>query len=310
VLDLHRLRLLHELHARGTIAAVADALQFTPSAVSQQLAVLEREAGVPLLERAGRGVRLTDAALVLVRHADVLLERAEVAQAELAAAAGTVAGRGRIASFQSAAFHLAVPAMQALAREAPGLRCELIESEPEESLPALALGDVDLVLADEWQHQPLARPAGVEREDLWRDPVRLVLPENHPSARPHRRAVPLAELAGDAWTTGQRDTGWEQMTERTCRELGGFDPDLRHRTNDSVTSLALVAGGQAVTLLPALPGIRPGVTARDIGEGPVYRTIFAASRAADAKRPSVQALLAAVRAAAADLGWRQARPVA
>jgi DNA-binding transcriptional LysR family regulator len=81
VLDLHRLRLLHELHARGTIAAVADALQFTPSAVSQQLAVLEREAGVPLLERAGRGVRLTDAALVLVRHADVLLERAEVAQA-------------------------------------------------------------------------------------------------------------------------------------------------------------------------------------------------------------------------------------
>jgi DNA-binding transcriptional LysR family regulator len=314
VLDLHRLRLLHELHARGTIAAVADALQFTPSAVSQQLAVLEREAGVPLLERAGRGVRLTDAALVLVRHADVLLERAELAQAELAGAAGTVAGRGRMASFQSAAFHLAVPAMQALAREAPGLRCELIESEPEESLPALALGDVDLVLADEWQHQPLARPAGVEREDLWRDPVRLVLPEDHPSARRHPRAVPLAELAEDAWTTGHRETGWEQMTERTCRQLGAFDPDIRHRTNDSVTSLALVAGGQAVTMLPALPGIRPGVAVRAIAEGSVHRTIFAATRAADAKRPSVQALLAAVRAAAAGLGWTapapQARPAA
>jgi DNA-binding transcriptional LysR family regulator len=314
VLDLHRLRLLHELHARGTIAAVADALQFTPSAVSQQLAVLEREAGVPLLERAGRGVRLTDAALVLVRHADVLLERAELAQAELAGAAGTVAGRGRMASFQSAAFHLAVPAMQALAREAPGLRCELIESEPEESLPALALGDVDLVLADEWQHQPLARPAGVEREDLWRDPVRLVLPEDHPSARRHPRAVPLAELAEDAWTTGHRETGWEQMTERTCRQLGAFDPDIRHRTNDSVTSLALVAGGQAVTMLPALPGIRPGVAVMAIAEGSVHRTIFAATRAADAKRPSVQALLAAVRAAAAGLGWTapapQARPAA
>jgi DNA-binding transcriptional LysR family regulator len=314
VLDLHRLRLLHELHARGTIAAVADALQFTPSAVSQQLAVLEREAGVPLLERAGRGVRLTDAALVLVRHADVLLERAELAQAELAGAAGTVAGRGRMASFQSAAFHLAVPAMQALAREAPGLRCELIESEPEESLPALALGDVDLVLADEWQHQPLARPAGVEREDLWRDPVRLVLPEDHPSARRHPRAVPLAELAEDAWTTGHRETGWEQMTERTCRQLGAFDPDIRHRTNDSVTSLALVAGGQAVTMLPALPGIRPGVAVRAIAEGSVHRTIFAATRAADAKRPSVQALLAAVRTAAAGLGWTapapQARPAA
>ena len=133
MLDLRRLRLLHELHARGTIAAVAEALRFTPSAVSQQLAVLEREAGVALLERAGRGVRLTDAALVLVGHADALLERAEQAEADLAAAAGRVAGRGRIASFQSAAFHLVVPALQALARDAPELRCELVEAEPEES---------------------------------------------------------------------------------------------------------------------------------------------------------------------------------
>src|SRR5918999_4492334 len=206
MLDLHRLRLLHELHARGTIAAVADALQFTPSAVSQQLAVLEREAGLALLERAGRGVRLTDAALVLVGHADALLARAELAQAELAAATGRVAGRGRIASFQSVAFHIAIPAMQTLAREAPDLRCELVESEPEESLPALALGDVDLVLADEWQHQPLARPAGGGRGGLWRDPVHVVLPQDHPAARRHPHAVPLAELAGAAWTSGQRGT--------------------------------------------------------------------------------------------------------
>src|SRR5919106_4638165 len=163
MLDVRRLRLLHELHARGTIAAVAEALQFTPSAVSQQLAVLEREAGLPLLEPAGRSVRLTDAALVLVGHADALLERAELAQAELAAATGRVAGRGRIASFQSVGVRIAVPAIRSLAREAPDLRCELLESEPEESLPALALGDVDLVIADEWQHQPLARPATVLR---------------------------------------------------------------------------------------------------------------------------------------------------
>jgi DNA-binding transcriptional LysR family regulator len=305
MLDLHRLRLLHELHARGTIAAVADALRFTPSAVSQQLAVLEREAGVPLLERAGRGVRLTDPALVLVGHAGALLERAELAEAELGAAAGNVAGRGRIASFQSAAFHLAVPAMQALAREAPGLRCELVEAEPEQSLPALALGDVDLVLADEWQHQPLARPAGVDREDLWQDPVHVVLPDSHPAARRHCHAVPLGELSGEAWTTGHPETAWAEMTERTCRELGEFDPDIRHRTNDSVTSLALVAGGQAVTLLPALPdpGAHPGIAVRCMAEGSVHRTIFAATRAADAQRPSVQALLAAVRAAAASLGW-------
>src|SRR5688500_12327183 len=128
MLDLGRLRLLRELKERGTIAAVADALQFTPSAVSQQLAVLEREAGVRLLERAGRGVRLTDPALVLVEHADVLLERAALAEADLAAAAGTVTGRARIAGFLSVAVHLALPAIEALARDAPRLRCELVEA--------------------------------------------------------------------------------------------------------------------------------------------------------------------------------------
>jgi DNA-binding transcriptional LysR family regulator len=305
VLDLRRLRLLHELHARGTIAAVADALRFTPSAVSQQLTVLEREAGLTLLEPAGRGVRLTDAALVLVGHAEALLERAELAEAELAGAAGSVAGRGRIACFQSVALRLAVPAMQALAQQAPGLRCELVEAEPEQALPALALGDVDLVLADEWEHQPHSRPAGVDRQDLHREPVYVVLPEDHPAARRHRRAVPLAELADARWTTGHLDTPWEEMLERTCRELGGFDPDIRHRTNDSVTSLAVVAAGQAVTLLPRLvaPDARPGIVTRAIAEGSVHRTIFAATRTADARRPSVQALLGAVRDAAAEPGF-------
>src|SRR5216110_1039544 len=101
MLDLRRLRLLRELNERGTIAAVADVLQFTPSAVSQQLGILEREAGVQLLERAGRGVRLTDAALVLVEHAEAMLEHAGRAEADLAAASGIVAGRVRIGGFQS-----------------------------------------------------------------------------------------------------------------------------------------------------------------------------------------------------------------
>src|SRR3712207_7586331 len=112
MLELRRLRLLRELHQRGTIAAVADALRFTPSAVSQQLALLEREAGVQLLERAGRGGRLTDAALVLVEHAEALLERTPLAEADLAAAAGTVAGVGRIGGFQSVMLRLALPRVQ------------------------------------------------------------------------------------------------------------------------------------------------------------------------------------------------------
>jgi DNA-binding transcriptional LysR family regulator len=300
MLDLRRLRLLRELNQRGTIAAVADALQFTPSAVSQQLAMLEREAGVRLLERAGRGVRLTDAALVLVQHADALLDRAALAEADLAAAAGTVAGRGRIAGFQSVLLRLVLPAIEALARDAPRLRCEVIEAEPEHALPALALGDIDLVVGDEWQHQPRRLPAGVERHELLSDPVHVVLPTRHPAARRHPDAVPLAELADEAWTTGHLTMGWEGMTDRTCRELGGFEPDIRHRANDATISLALVARGLAVTLLPELPlpFDHPGVTRRRIAEGSVSRAIFAATRTADAARPSTQALLGAVRDAA------------
>jgi DNA-binding transcriptional LysR family regulator len=135
------------------------------------------------------------------------------------------------------------------------------------------------------------------------DPVHVVMPEGHPLARRHRRAVPLSGLAGEAWVTGHPDAGWEEVVLRTCRRLGRFDPDIRHRTNDSVMSLALVARGQAVTLLPRLvrPEDRPGVAVRAIAEGELHRTIYAATRTADAARPSVQALLTAVRSAVVGL---------
>jgi DNA-binding transcriptional LysR family regulator len=191
--------------------------------------------------------------------------------------------------------------MDSLARESPRLRCEFVEAEPEQALPALALGDVDLVLGDEWQHQPVVLPEGVERHELFSDPVQLVLPTRHPAARRHREAGPLADLAGESWTTGDAGMGWDEMTRRTCRRLGGFEPDVRHRTNDVTLSLALVARGLAVTMLPelALPRRHPGVVLREIAEGPVSRAIFAATRATDAARPSTKALLAAVRSAAA-----------
>jgi DNA-binding transcriptional LysR family regulator len=303
MLDLRRLRLLRELHERGTIAAVADALRLTPSAVSQQLAMLERETGVTLLERAGRGVRLTDPALVLVEHAAALLERAAEAEADLAAATRTVTGRGRIAGFQSAALRLALPAMEALARDAPRLRCEFVEAEPEETLPALALGDLDLVIGDAWEHQPWRLPPGLVAEELLRDPVHLALPVRWPLARRHRDAVPLRELASAAWATGHPAMGWEEMTRRTCRERGGFEPDIRHRTNDATVALALVARGLAVTLVPDLvmPRRPPGVALRRLAEAPVSRAILAVTRAADAARPSTRALVAAVRDAVAAL---------
>jgi len=159
------------------------------------------------------------------------------------------------------------------------------------------------VLGDEWQHQPRRMPAGVERHELMSDRVRILLPTRHPAARRHPKAVPLAELADEAWTTGHADLGWDEMTRRTCREYGGFDPDLRHRTNDATVGLALVAKGLAVTLLPdlVLAARRPGLAVRRVAGDPAGRTIFAVTRATDAARPSTQALLAAVRRAAAAL---------
>jgi DNA-binding transcriptional LysR family regulator len=310
MLDLRRLRLLRELHRRKTIAAVADALRYTPSAVSQQLAMLEREAGVKLLERAGRGVRLTDAALVLVEHAEALLDRAERAEADLAAAAGTVAGRARISSFQSVALHIALPAIARLAREAPRLRCELIEAEPEEGLPRLAAGDLDVVLGDEWPDQATRLPAGVDRHELLEDPMLLVLPSDHPAARRHPEAVPLAELAGERWTASEPGMGWEQMTRRSCRALGGFDPDIRNRTNDAAVAFAAAEQGVAVAMLTELAtaGHRGGVAIRRIEGAHENRRIFAAVRSADAARPSVRAVLDAMRGSVGRCGLRSSSP--
>jgi DNA-binding transcriptional LysR family regulator len=286
MLDLRRLRLLRELSERGTIAAVAEALQYTPSAVSQQLAILERETGVKLLERAGRGVRLTDAALVLVGHAEALLERAALAEAELAAASGTVAGRGRIAGFQSVLVHVALPAVQALAASAPVLHCELVEAEPEEALPALSLGDLDVVLGDEWSHAPWALSDALVREPLLHDPLRLV------------GASSFEELADAVWVSGHPGMTWEEVTRRICREHGGFEPVIRHRAGDATLALELVARGLAVTLLPelALRGAPEGLESVPVPGA--ERVIYATTRASDASRPSTGALLGALRTAA------------
>src|SRR4051794_4550660 len=225
-----------------------------------------------------------------------MLERGALAEAELAAAEGTIAGRGRIAAFQSVMLNIAIPAIKELAREAPRLRCEVIEAEPEDSIPSLALGDIDLALGDEWQNQPRRLPADVDRHDLMRDRVRVVLPARHRVARAHPDAVPLEELADEVWASGHVGMGWEDVTERTCQQLGGFSPDIRHRANDASVSLALVARGLAVTLLPdlPLPPRYPGIAIRAIAGAKVERVIFAATRSADAARPSTRALLAAV----------------
>ncbi len=303
MLDLRRLRLLRELDARGTVGAVARALDYTPSAVSQQLAVLEQEAGVPLLERVGRNVRLTDAGRVLVQHAASLLDGVEAAEADLAAAGGVVAGTVRVASFQSAMLELITPAIAALQRTAPAVRVEVVEWELEESLPALRTQQVDLVLAEEYGDIARPRPPDVDREDLLHEGLHVVLPARHPQARAER--VPMAALREDSWATGAPGSGQWQMTVGVCRRFGGFEPDLRHQSNDLLILLELVRTTGAVSFMPDLVLTKRagrGLAIKDIAEAELGRTVFSLARRGSARRPALTAFQEALRAQVATVG--------
>jgi DNA-binding transcriptional LysR family regulator len=294
MLDLRRLLLLRELHARGTIAAVADALAYTPSAVSQQLAQLQREAGVALTERVGRRLRLTDAGVRLVEHADILLGRLEEAEAELQDAAGAVRGRLKLASLQTPLLSLVPPALDSLKRRHPGLRVELFEMEPEDSLPAVVLGEYDVALAEEYDEVPRPHYPELEREELCRDPILAALPRDHPAAS--QPAVRLRDLRDDPWLSAHAETQFAQTQLRACRLVGGFEPDIRHWANDIAILLALVAAGQGVVLLPGLARAEreERVAVRPIKDADLGRTIYALNRRTSSARPSIRALLDAL----------------
>jgi DNA-binding transcriptional LysR family regulator len=300
--DVRRLRLLRELAARGTVTAVAEALAYTPSAVSQQLAQLERDAGVALTERAGRGVRLTEAGRRLAGHADAVIARLEAAEADLAALSANATGRLRIAVFQTAAVALVLPALEGLLATHPGVRAEVIEVEAEESLPGLRLGDFDLVVAEEYEHAPRRRDAAVERAELCRDRMLVALPGRHPLARQER--IELAELAGEAWVTAREGTAFGAMLVRACRSRGGFEPEILHRTNDLRLLSEIVARGLAVGLMPSLGlfWIVDGVVVRPLAGPPLDRRIFTCVRAGTGARPALRALDAALARRVAELG--------
>jgi len=298
MLDLHRLRLLREVHGRGTVHGAARALGYTPSAISQQLSVLEREAGTPLLERIGRNVRLTAAGQVLVRHAATLLEGVEAAEAELAAvAAGRVAGVVRVAAFQSAFLRIVAPAVRALASSHPDIRVEAAELEVEQAAPALRLQQLDVMVGDEYDGQPRAVHADLHRERLLREHIRVVLPADHPEAAAER--VPIARLADVAWASCHAGTGQREMQVRVCRELGGFEPDLRYSSDDFLILLELVRTTGAGALMPdlVLSHGTPGLAVRLPAEGDVGREVFMLTRRT--QTPAVVAVADALRAAAA-----------
>ncbi|MFI2713534.1 LysR family transcriptional regulator [Micromonospora sp. NPDC018662] len=275
-LDLRRLRFLREFEERGTMAAVAAALGYSPSTVSQQLALLEKEAGVRLLGRAGRGVRLTEAGRVLARHARVLLSAAEAAEADLAALGGDVRGSVRAGGLQSASRRLLVPAVARMRADHPRVRVEIFELELEQSLPGLRLGAVDLVIGDEYDSHPRPRPAGLRFTRLFEEPLRIVLPAAHPLARPGG-PVAVTDLRAEVWTASAEGTGHHAMVVGTCRALGGYEPDLRHRSSDADVQLELVRAGAAVALLPelTLPDADPALAVRGIAETALRRRLVA-----------------------------------
>ena len=295
MLDPRRLAVLREFAVRGTIAGAADALSFTPSAVSQQLAQLQREAGVKLFRKVGRRLELTDAGRTLVARADELLARIEEIDAELAAQAEEVRGTIRVGAFQTAASAIVIPALDRLAERHPRLRVELVEAEAEESLPVLERGGLDVAIAEEYEHAPRPRSAHLRREYLEPDEMVLALPRAHPAAR-GGRPVSLASLHAIEWVAARADTAFGDMFARVCRSVGGFEPEIRHRVNEMELLLDIVATG-AAALVPALgrPERDDRVAVRSIAEGRVSRALFVAVRESDRTRPSTAAVVAAFR---------------
>lgn len=295
--DLHRLRLLRELKHRGTLSAVALALAYAPSTVSEQLSQLEAEAGVPLLEPVGRRVRLTPQAEILVAHTEAVLERLERAQAEIAGSLTEVTGTLRVAAFQTAALAL-VPAVLGLLRDRhPLLRVHVTQLEPEEGLSALRARDCDLVVIEEYPGTAHARTAELQRETLLDDPLHLAAPEaagtaDNPTAR-------LRSLAGRSWVMEPAGTPARQWATTVCR-TAGFEPDVRFETTDLLLHLRLVELGHAVALLPDLVfnGQEPRVALHPLPRGQRSRRLSTVTRRGRGDHPAIRACRDALRQAA------------
>ncbi|MDA0181983.1 LysR family transcriptional regulator [Solirubrobacter phytolaccae] len=300
MMELRRLRLLHELARRGTVAAVAEALDYSPSSVSVQLSELEREAGTQLLRKVGRTLQLTPAGHRLADHAAQALQQDEAVRAELASLSDAPRGRLRLAFLQTPALALLPGTLATLADAAPDLRVEVVQYETAPGIADLRSREVDLVVGSEYDVTPVPRHHDVHREDLLREAVHLVVPVDHPLAATED-PIPLAAVEHAAWAAGKPGTGHAAAVDHLCNRLGNFAPDIHHRTDDGLILRALVASGQAVTILPVLIATAtPQVAARPIAEGEVERTIFTAARTAAARSPAILAVRKALAAAAAN----------
>jgi DNA-binding transcriptional LysR family regulator len=290
MLDVRRLRLLRDLAHLGTIAAVAEAHSYTPSAVSQQLAVLERKSGVPLLRRTGRRVTLTAAGKVLVRHAETILADLERASAALTAARTGLSGPLRIGAFPTAVRTLLPDALVALGREHPGL--ELMVSEMDPALVPDSVRDrrLDVGLMHDYDVAPVQPDRALDAVPLLDERVYLAVPAGHGVVA---GADPIPAARDAAWIVATPGTLCHTVALRLC-ETAGFTPQVRHHADDFATVLALVAAGQGVSLVPQLAAAQPPAEVRLVPLSTRRRTRIGYRRGAG-DHPAVAAAVAAIR---------------
>src|SRR3954463_2279597 len=292
MLDVRRLRVLREVIARGSFSAAADSLHLSQSAVSQQIAVLEREVGIPLLERTTQGPKLTAAGEALMEHGDAVICRLEEAERELAQIAGLEGGRLRLASFPTASATLMTRALSLFRERFPKVELQFSEDEPEDAFPGLKRGDFDLAVVFDYPDFPLDFSRDVEAELIYEEPMRIALPPGHPLAG--AKSVRIEDLAAEDWLCGALPSSCRDQVIELCREAG-FEPRISFRSEDYEVIKGFVAAGLGVSLLPELAGGHPGIGLRAVrGQKPVRR-VWAVTRQSDIRSPAAEQMLGILR---------------
>jgi DNA-binding transcriptional LysR family regulator len=291
MLDVKRLRVLREVAARGSFSAAAAALSYTQSAVSQQIATLEREAGTRLVERSARGVRLTDAGTALVAHTEAILARLAAAERELEAIAGLRGGTLRLVGFPSAAASVLPIAVARFRERHPGVELTLEPREPDEALAVLKAGDADVALTVEAPFDPVPTEGLVTRHVL-DDRMFVALPAGHPLAG--RARVRLEELAGEAWIQGtaQATCPDTRILLRACA-AAGFEPRVAFQSDDYGAIQGFIAAGVGVALIPdlGLVSVRDDIAIRPVTGAAPYRRVIAATIGGGSRGPAAEAML-------------------
>jgi molybdate transport repressor ModE-like protein len=297
MLDVKRVRVLREVVATGSFSAAADSLHLSQSAISQQVAALEREVGQPLLERTSDGPKLTVAGEVLISHGDAVIARLEEAERELAEIAGLEGGRLRLMSFPTASAALVTRAMAEFRERFPNIELHFAEGEPEDSIPALMGGETDIAVVFDYVAFPEEWGRDTESELILEEPMRVALAPGHPLAASKR--VEVSALADEDWLCGDSPSSCREHVVNTCR-AAGFEPRISFESDDYQVVQGLVAAGLGVTLLPEIAGEYPGVELRDIVPKPPTRRIWAVTRDAASRSPAAAEIVAILR----DVGER------